>query len=199
DVLTAGEKKGSSAAMVFLGFTVAAIVKLLMTPLQVIQDQANWNLFWKSPSGATTGLNKGVLGGEFTPELLGVGYIIGPKIACITVAGGVMAYLVILPTIAMFGEYVTVPIFPSTTALIRDMSPGAIRNFYILYIGAGAVATGGIISMARAMPVILGSLVAGFRDLTQMFGSRGQAADQQVPRTERDLSMGVVLVGCIVL
>src|SRR5205814_3511406 len=184
DVLTAGEKKGSSAAMVFLGFTVAAIVKLLMTPLQVIQDQANWNLFWKSPSGATTGLNKGVLGGEFTPELLGVGYIIGPKIACITVAGGVMAYLVILPTIAMFGEYVTVPIFPSTTALIRDMTPGAIRNFYVLYIGAGAVATGGIISMAKAMPVIISALVAGLKDMISMFGGQKDRAAAAVPRTE---------------
>ena len=107
DVLTAGEKGGASAVMVFLGFTVAAIVKLLMSPFHVIHDQANWNLF--RPATATASrydraCNKGVLGGEFTPELLGVGYIIGPRIACITVAGGVMAYLVILPTIAMFGE-----------------------------------------------------------------------------------------------
>src|SRR5262245_44919080 len=91
DVLTAGEQGGASAAMVFLGFFVAATVKLLMTPLQVIADQANWNLFWKKAGGGTLGLHKGVLGGEFTPELLGVGYIIGPRIACITVAGGLMA------------------------------------------------------------------------------------------------------------
>src|SRR5437667_102787 len=139
----------------FRGFFVAAVVKLLMTPFHIIHDQANWNLFRKGTDGSpTVGLNKGVLGGEFTPELLGVGYIIGPRIACITVAGGVMAYLVILPTIAMFGEYVQSPIFPSETLLISNMEPRDIRNFYILYIGAGAVATGGIISMARAMPVI---------------------------------------------
>jgi putative OPT family oligopeptide transporter len=199
DVLTAGEKGGTSAVMVFLGFFVAAIIKLLMTPLQIIHDQANWKLFWKTDAGTPAGLTKGVLGGEFTPELLGVGYIIGPRIACITVAGGVMAYLVILPTIAMFGEHVPTPIFPSESALIRDMGPSAIRNFYILYIGAGAVATGGIISMARALPVILGSLMAGFRDLAQMFGGRGESADKLLPRTERDLSMGVVLVGSVVL
>jgi uncharacterized oligopeptide transporter (OPT) family protein len=170
-----------------------------MTPFHVIPDQANWNLFSKRPDGQTVGLHQGVLGGEFTPELLGVGYIIGPRIACITVAGGVIAYLVILPAIAMFGEQVPVPIFPSETALIRDMGPGALRNFYVLYIGAGAVATGGIISMGRAMPVILGALVAGFKDLMQIVGSRKETASQAVPRTERDLSMGVVLVGSLLL
>src|SRR5437764_5454238 len=146
DVLTAGEKGGASAVMVFVGFTVAAVIKLLMTPFHIIADQANWSLFKTVPGKPTVGLNKGVLGGEFTPELLGVGYIIGPRIACITVAGGIMAYLVILPTIAMFGEYVQVPIFPSETALIREMERGAIRNFYVLYIVAGAVAAGGVIS-----------------------------------------------------
>src|SRR5688572_24838568 len=126
DVLTAGEKGGASAVMVFLGFFVAATVKLLMTPFHVISEQANWNLFSKRPDGQTVGLHQGVLGGDFTPELLGVGYIIGPRIACITVAGGVIAYLVILPAIAMFGEQVAVPIFPSEKALIRDMDPGAL-------------------------------------------------------------------------
>src|SRR5437764_2748494 len=173
DVLTAGEKGGASAVMVFLGFGVAAVIKLLMSPFHILHDQANWNLFRAGePGRPVVGLNKGVLGGEFTPELLGVGYIIGPRIACITVAGGIMAYLVVLPTIAMFGEYVPTPIFPSETALIRDMGPGAIRNFYVLYIGAGAVATGGIISMARAMPVIVSALVAGLKDMASMFGAR---------------------------
>jgi putative OPT family oligopeptide transporter len=199
DVLTAGEKGGASAAMVFLGFSVAAIVKLLMTPFHIIGDQANWNLFKQAaPGAATTGLHKGVLGGEFTPELLGVGYIIGPRIACVTVSGGVMAYLVLQPTIAMFGEMVPSPIFPSETALIRDLGPSGIRNFYILYIGAGAVATGGIISMGRAMPVILAALVAGLRDLFGGFG-RTDKREAAVPRTERDLSMGIVVLGSAVL
>lgn len=200
DVLTAGEKRGSSASMVFLGFAVASLVKVLMTPLQVIQDQANWALSWKnSPDGPTVGLNKGVIGGEFTPELLGVGYVIGPRIACITLAGGVLAYLVLLPTIAMFGEMVLTPIFPSETVLIRDMSPGALRNFYILYIGAGAVATGGIISMARAMPVITSALMAGIKDLKGMWKRDSNSTDLATPRTDRDLSMGVVLGGSALL
>ena len=200
DVLEAGERRGSSASMVFLGFTVASLVKLLMTPLQVIQDQANWALSWKNtPDGPTVGLNKGVVGGEFTPELLGVGYVIGPRIASITLAGGVLAYLVLLPAIAMFGEAVTTPIFPSETALIRDMSPGAIRNFYILYIGAGAVATGGIISMARAMPVIVSALMAGLKDLKGMLRRDEASTDAAIPRTDRDLSMGVVMGGSALL
>ncbi|HEY2411012.1 MAG TPA: oligopeptide transporter, OPT family [Pirellulaceae bacterium] len=208
DVLTAGEKGGASAVMVFLGFFVAATIKFLMSPLQIIHDVANWDLFRRIPvhneagqllGHRTVGLHKGVLGGEFTPELIGVGYIIGPRIACITVAGGIVAYLVLLPAIAMFGEYVSVPIFPSTTALIHDMTPSAIRNFYILYIGAGAVATGGIISMAKAMPVIIASLVAGVKDMAGMFGVKSAQSTTAVPRTERDLSMGVVFIGCLVL
>src|SRR5262249_5354934 len=138
-------------------------------------------------------------GGEFTPELLGGGYIIGPRIACITVAGGLLAYLVMLPTIAMFADYVQTPIFPSETKLIRDMGPTDIRNFDILYIGAGAVAAGGIISMARAMPVIVAALVAGLKDMLSMFGAKTGQNQAAVPRTERDLSMGVVLFGSLIL
>src|SRR5205085_322171 len=189
---TAGEKGGASAVMVFLGFFVAAIVKLLMTPFHIIDEIANWDLFKSEPGKPVLGLNKGVLGGEFTPELLGVGYIIGPRIACITVAGGVMAYLVLLPAIAMFGEHLAAPIFPSETLLIRDMEPRDLRNFYILYIGAGAVATGGIISMARAMPVIVSALIAGVKDLFGMLRTGSAPSDTAVPRTDRDLSMGVV-------
>src|SRR5262249_42182373 len=129
DVLTAGEKGGASAAMVFLGFGVAAAVKLLMTPFRVISDQANWDLVWKNAAGKPVGLNKGVLGGEFTPELLGVGYVIGPRIACITVAGGLLAYLVIAPLIAMFGEHAPEAIFPSVETPISKMGPGELRNF----------------------------------------------------------------------
>jgi putative OPT family oligopeptide transporter len=199
DVLKAGEKGGTSAAMVFLGFTVASIVKFLMNPLHIIKDHANLKLFTGGGDRPVVGLNRGVLGGEFTPELLGVGFVIGPRIASITVAGGVMAYLAILPTIAMFGDQVPVPIFPSESKLIRDMDETDIRNFYVLYIGAGAVATGGIISMGRALPVIFGSLIAGFKDLAGSFRRREPGELDAVPRTERDLSMGVVLVGSTLL
>ena len=91
---------------------------------------------------------------EISPELLGVGYIIGPRIASIMCAGGVLAYLVLIPMISFFGQALTVPLSPETTVLIRDMDPGAIRNAYVLYIGAGAVAAGGLISVFRSLPTI---------------------------------------------
>ncbi|MBM4005022.1 MAG: hypothetical protein FJ295_17335, partial [Planctomycetes bacterium] len=150
----------------------------------------------QEPGGPVQGLNKGVLGGEFTPELLGVGYIIGPRIASITVAGGLLAYLVILPAIATFGANASEPVYPSKK-LISQMSVGELRNSYILYIGAGAVATGGLISMGRALPVIFASIIAGLRDLAG--SARGGANTIGGGRTERDLSMGVVLIGSLLL
>jgi putative OPT family oligopeptide transporter len=196
EVLVAGEKGGSSAATVFAGFGLAFLYKALTNPLSVFHDVANWPLFRVTQTGKTIGLNKGVLGGEFTPELLGVGYIIGPRIAGITFAGGVLAYLVIAPAIALFGQNVDQPMYPSETVLIRDMDESALRNFYILYIGAGAVATGGIISMARSLPVIGGAIRAGLADIFRL--SSGKETEQ-VRRTERDLSMGAVVGGSLLL
>src|SRR5207249_4890264 len=98
-----------------------------------------------------------------------------------------------------FGEYVPTAIYPSEKLLISNMEPKDLRNFYVLYIGAGAVATGGIISMARAMPVIISALIAGLKDMLSMFGSRAGRSETAVPRTERDLSMGVVVAGSLIL
>ena len=134
EVLVAGERGGASAWTVFGGFFLAFIYKLLTNPLSVFRDTANWNLFRQGANGQTIGLHKGVLGGEFTPELLGVGYIIGPKIAGITFAGGVLAYLVIAPAIALFGERLTEPLYPSQSVLIRDMDEvGIAELLYPLY------------------------------------------------------------------
>src|SRR5207302_1268153 len=121
---------------------------------------------WKSTPERVFGspFAAGSISADISPELLGVGYIIGPRIASIMCAGGVLAYLVLIPAIKYFGAGLTTPLAPETTALIKDMSPGAIRNAYILYIGAGAVAAGGIISVARSMPVIWHGLKGGLRD-----------------------------------
>ncbi|MDA0661022.1 MAG: oligopeptide transporter, OPT family [Planctomycetota bacterium] len=203
-VLLAGERGGSSAATVFTGFGLAFVYKLLTNPFAIFRDTANWNLFQIQTNGKTIGLHKGVLGGEFTPELLGVGYIIGPRIAGITFAGGVLAYLVIAPAIALFGEQLTVPLYPSEVVLIRDMDESSLRSFYILYIGAGAVATGGIISMARSLPAIATAVVSGLRDLSR--GSQipdGHAVARQnyisPRRTDQDIPMRSVLVGSLLL
>jgi putative OPT family oligopeptide transporter len=193
DVLIVGEQGGASAKAVFTGFGLAFVYAVLMKAMKLWKDTLDLPLYSK----AGQGLRKGVVGGELDPALLGVGYIIGPRIASIMVAGGVLAYLVMVPAIAYFGEGLTQPLAPAppTGKLIKDMSVGELRGNYILYIGAGAVATGGIISMFQALPVILGSVVAGLRDLRGGSGGRNGSA----PRTERDLPMILVILGSLAL
>jgi len=130
---------------------------------------------------------------EVNPALLGVGYIIGPRIASIMCAGGVLAYLVLIPLIKFFGEGMTATLPPGNKP-ISQMSPGDIRSAYILYIGAGAVAAGGIISLARALPTIWHGLKGGISDFRG-----GQAATRGAPRTDQDMSMKVVVGGILVL
>ncbi len=199
DVLKVGEEGGSSAKTVFAGFGLAFAYNMLMKKFGLWHGELNQQLY----TGDGAGLKGGVLGAEITPELLGVGYIIGPRIASITFAGGVLAYLVLVPAIVLFGEQLTAPVFPAESrivdgvdkGLIANMSTGDIRNFYILYIGAGAVAAGGIISMFQALPLIVASMRAGLRDIRAGRGDADQTA--AVPRTERDMPMSVVLFGSL--
>jgi len=130
---------------------------------------------------------------EITPELLGVGYVIGPRIGAIMAGGGVLSYLLLIPMIKFFGEGLGEPLAPGGTP-IRDMSPNAIRGAYVLYIGAGAVAAGGIISLVRSIPLIWRGIKEGLRD----FGGKAQTA-AGVPRTDRDLPMNVVFIGIAAL
>src|SRR5690242_15655206 len=132
---------------------------------------------------------------ENNPALLGVGYIIGPRIASIMVAGGVLAYLVLIPAIKYFGGGWTTPLAPETTHLIKDMSVSQIQKGYILYIGAGAVAAGGIISLFRSLPTIWSGLKGGLADLRRS----GAGSSENAPRTDQDLSMKFVLAGIILL
>src|SRR4051812_22119236 len=192
DVLIVGEQGGASAKAVFTGFGLAFVYAFFMKAMKLWKDTLDVRLY--SPATGA-GLKKGVFGGELDPALLGVGYIIGPRIASIMVAGGVLAYLVFVPAIAYFGEGLTAPLAPEGKRLIKDMSVGQLRGSYIIYIGAGAVATGGIISMFQALPVIFGSLLGGLRDL----GGRRAGNGEGTPRTEHDLPMSVVIVGSLVL
>ena len=132
---------------------------------------------------------------ENNPALLGVGYIIGPRIASIMVAGGVLAYLVLIPAIKYFGGGWVTPLAPETTHLIKDMSVSQIQKGYILYIGAGAVAAGGIISLFRSLPTIWSGLKGGLADLRRS----GAGSSDNAPRTDQDLSMKFVLAGIILL
>ena len=184
DVLIVGETGGTNAKTVFSGFGLGFLYKLLGESLK---------LFQMNPDYRFTGFKGASIGGELSPEMLGVGYIIGPRTASIMMAGGVLAYLILIPLVDFFGDRIDVPIFPATT-LIRDMTPSEIRSRYVLYIGAGAVATGGFISLGRALPTI----VKAFRSGIKSFRA-GRAAGSTVPRTERDLPFSVVLYGSIAL
>jgi len=135
---------------------------------------------------------------ENNPALLGVGYIIGPRIASIMFGGGVLAYLVLIPMIKYFGAGLTEPLAPSATKLISEMGiqgKDSIQSTYVLYIGAGAVAAGGIISLFRSLPVIWHGIKGSLADL------RGGQSDTSISaaRTEQDLSMKFVLGGCVLL
>jgi putative OPT family oligopeptide transporter len=186
-VLIVGEQGGSSAATVFTGFGMAFVYQILMEALKL------WNQY---PARAFKDFKGAVVNCDVSPVLLGVGYIIGPRIAAVTFAGGVLAYLVLVPTIVMFGEQSASAIFPSTK-VISQIDPeklvGEIRNSYILYIGAGAVAAGGVISLLQALPLILGSLRSGLGDIARSSGI------QSSQRTERDLPIWVVGVGSTAL
>src|SRR5262245_38640165 len=165
EVLIAGEKGGASARMVFIGFGIALVHKFLTAANKLWPDVPAHKLY--GPSG---GLKGAEVSGELAPELLGVGYLIGPRIASLMMSGAVLSYFVIGPLIATFGERLTVPVPPAQTTdkgggLIGNMEPSGIKANYLRYIGAGAVAAAGIISMMRALPLIIGSIVSGLRDL----------------------------------
>ena len=138
----------------------------------------------------------GSLAMEISPELLGVGYIIGPRIASLMCGGGVLAYLVLIPMIKFFGQRIAGPLAPGTIP-IAAREPGQIRSAYVLYIGAGAVAAGGVISLLRSLPTIWHGIRAGL-DRAGLRAA-GPASGAAVPRTERDLSVRFVGIGIIVL
>jgi len=176
----------TSAKTIFTGFGIGLLYQSLMAAFRVWKDVPE--KVFNKPFAA------GSIAAEISPALLGVGYIIGPRIASIMCAGGVLAYLVLIPMIKLFGESLAGPLAPEATVLIRDMSPGQIRNAYILYIGAGAVAAGGIISVFRSLPTIWHGLKGGLKDV-----GASKAATGAVPRTDRDLPMKFVLLAILAL
>lgn len=190
DVLIVGEKGGASAGTVFTGFGLALVYSFLMKGFRLWKETAEKSFtFFK---GGSVSL-------EANAALLGVGYVIGPRIACIMVGGGILASWVLIPMIKLFGEGLNEPLFPAEK-LIRDMDLDAIWHDYVLYIGAGAVAAGGIISMFQSLPTIIHSVKAGLKDIAGERGSAPRGSERLVgPRTDRDLSMRLVIGGCIFL
>ncbi|OGF12687.1 MAG: oligopeptide transporter, OPT family [Candidatus Eisenbacteria bacterium RBG_16_71_46] len=180
-----GLGKGLSARTIFTGFGIGLAYKTAMVALKGWKDTPE--KVFGPPFAA------GSVAAEISPELLGVGYIIGPKIASVMCAGGVLAYLVLIPMIKFFGDQIAGPLPPGTIP-IHDMGPNQVRGAYVLYIGAGAVAAGGIISLARSLPTIWHGLREGLRDVAM---PRGAAVDPH--RTDHDIPMNVVFGGIVLL
>jgi putative OPT family oligopeptide transporter len=185
-VLIVGEQGGSNARTVFLGFGVGFIYQLLMQALRFWSDE------WKALIPRIPGYTKAQVSLEPSPMLLGVGYIIGPRIASVMVAGGILASLLLVPMISFFGDGLPA-ILPPGQQLIAKMDHEAIWVKYVRPIGAGAVATGGILSMLNALPMIVASVTGSLRDLRS--GKRGDEGG--IARTERDLPMAVVFLGSL--
>jgi putative OPT family oligopeptide transporter len=177
----------SGGKTIFAGFSIGVVYKAAMVAFKV----------WKDVPEKVFGapLAAGAISAEISPELLGVGYIIGPRVASVMCAGGVLAYLVLIPAIHFFGAGLTGALAPGAVP-IADMSPAQIRAGYVLYIGAGAVAAGGVISLFRSLPTLGRSLRAGLSDLR---AHRSAGAALSKPRTDRDLPPRLVTYGVLVL
>lgn len=187
-VLIAGEKGGRLARKVYYGLGIAFLYKFLMSILGLWKDIPQYVFSRKSAYPNAT------INGEITPELLGVGYIIGPKIAGIMVAGGVLSWLVLIPLITLLGNNLP-QIFAPGTKLISQMSPKEIWSSYIRYIGAGAVTFGGVVTLLKSFPTIISAFKDSFEDLRQKNGNGNGGKS----RTERDMPLVFVLVGSLVL
>jgi putative OPT family oligopeptide transporter len=189
DVLIAGERGGALAKTVFSGLAFGAIWKALSWIFQIFRTDVGHSMSRSSFFPNAT------LNVDISPEYMGVGYVIGPRIAGVMFAGGVLSWLVLLPLLSIMGNYMTVPFppVPASGLRIDQMSAGQLWSAYIRYTGAGAVLASGLITLARTIPTI----VSSFRDSVKDFGG-GKGAVRQT-RTERDLPAMVVLVGSLAL
>jgi putative OPT family oligopeptide transporter len=183
EILIAGEEGGTSARKVFVGLGVGAAFKFLQSLLGGVKPSVGRELtFFKGSSIAC----------DIDPTLLGVGYIIGYRTSMMMVSGSLLASFVLAPMIALFGAAATEPLGPATV-LIRDMSAGDVWNNYVRHIGAGAVATGGVFGLIRALPAIWSSLHASAKSLT------GGSSDHSNIRTDRDTPTLILAAGALAI
>ncbi len=182
DVLVAGEKGGSFAGRVFWGLGLGGLYTFLMATVGAWRGRPEYRPEWLPGSSFRA---------DITSEYLGVGYVIGPRVAGTIFAGGVFSWLVLMPAIKFFGSLAPgVALYPSTVP-IPDMTPDQLWASYIRPMGAGAVATAGLITLLKTMPTIIGALSSGLKDVRSQSAGAGSAAG----RTERDIPMKWVLVG----
>lgn len=181
----AAEGSRIGAKTIFTGFGIGFFYQVLMAAFK------GWKEIPEKVFGPP--FRAGSVAAEISPTLLGVGYIIGPKISSVMCGGGVLAYLVLIPAIKFFGEGMAGPLAPGTIP-ISQMGPNQIRGAYILYIGAGAVAAGGIISLLRSLPIIWHGIKGGIADIRE-----SRAETQARFRTDDDLPMKLVIAGIVLL
>ncbi len=185
EVLVAAERGGRQAAGVFWGLAVGMLFQLLTRGFKLVETALTVPLPYKAGLAA-----------KVNAPLLGVGYILGIRIATVMVAGGLLSSVLIIPIINLWGQGFTEPVFPETEKLIRDMKAKEIWDRYIRYIGAGAVATAGILTLIRSIPTMIESFRLGIAQI----GRRGRDEEGLVERTDRDLSLVTVFgFGAIIL
>jgi putative OPT family oligopeptide transporter len=186
DVLLAGERGGSFASRVFWGLGLGGLYTLF-------QNESLFSAWPGTPNYEPKWLPGAAIRADATPEYLGVGYIIGPRVAGIIFAGGVFSWLVLMPAIHFFGAHFPGPIYPGTQP-ISQMSPSDLWAAYVRPMGAGAVAAAGILTLLRTLPTIWGAFREGIATIGK---SRAAAAAEK--RTDRDFPMSVVVGGSILL
>jgi putative OPT family oligopeptide transporter len=191
DVLLAGERGGSFASRVFLGLGLGAVYTLFQNSsiFGAWPDQPDY----QPDFGKQHILKGGAIRVDAVPEYLGVGYIIGARVAGTMFAGGVFSWLVLMPAIYFFGSHLPGALYPATKP-VAQMSPGEMWSAYVRPMGAGAVAASGLITLFKTIPTIVGALKAGIVNLRK---SKETLASEE--RTDRDLPMSVVLGGSVVL
>ena len=181
EVLMAGEEGGAKASTVFCGLGIAAAYKFVADGLKLFPSEVDWTI----PSYKGSGFGVDVL-----PALAGVGYICGPRISSYMFAGSTIAWFVLMPMIALFGsDLIIYPADVSVAELWASGGTWALWSKFIRYIGAGALAAGGIISLIKSLPMIVRTFAAAFKD----YGKGGTGT----LRTEQDISMKIVLAVCL--
>lgn len=185
EVLIVGEKGGSSGKIVFGGFFLGLFYKFFNVGLRLWKDV---------PEKIFTFFKGSAVSAEVSPELLGVGYIIGLRTAAIMMGGGVLSSFVLIPMISLFGGNLTEPLFPAKT-LIKDMEIHDIWRNYVLYIGAGAVAAGGIISLFQSLPTIVHGAKEGLKSVM----GKKETVSGSKDRTEDDMPFSFVVIGTVLM
>ncbi|CCB88066.1 MAG: oligopeptide transporter, OPT family [Simkania sp.] len=184
EILKAGEKSQPNAILALWGIIIGALYKTLNGAFYLWNETMNFVI---KP------YEKAVFGMDGTPALLGVGYIIGPRISAVLFAGGALGWWVLIPLIKMFGEGMTT-VFPATTP-ISQMESIDIWSNYIRYIGAGAVAAGGLITLFRIIPVIRRTMIEMLREVFHLFKMK----KRDVERTDHDISLSYLLLGSLAI